>query len=161
VGKRKPRRKYRPPAFYLISATKQGEEWGLALPVEELMAWIWQRWELGVAHREMKSGMGVGEMQYWNRRSAVVSMQWNIWAYAVLLLAGYRAWGLFGGPRASARWWGGARRWSLNTLWRGYRTALWGTREFRAVWTTSGDNWPKKERYLAGLWNAVAGAARA
>jgi hypothetical protein len=78
----------------------------------------------------MKSGMGVGEMQCWNRRSAVVSVQWSVCAYAVLLLAGYRAWGLFGEPSTPARWWGGACRWSLNTVWRGYRTALWGTSEF-------------------------------
>jgi hypothetical protein len=161
AGREVRQRKQRKPAFYLISATKRGEEWQLPLPVEEVLAWLWQRWELEVAHREMKSGLGVGEMQCWNRRAATVAVQWSVWMYAVLVLAGYRAWGLFGGPQAPGRWWGGARRWSLNTLWRGYRAALWGTGEFRAVWTASGDNWPQKESYLTGLWNAVRGAARA
>ncbi len=116
------RRVKRKPVFYLVSALKQSQRWVLPLPAEELLAWAWQRWELEVAHRELKSGFGLGEKQCWNRHSAVVSVQWSAWVYAVLLLAGYRTWGLLQGP---APWWRGARRWSLNTLWRAYRAALW------------------------------------
>lgn len=61
VGKKKPHYKHRNPAFYLISAVQQGDTWQLRLPIEPLLAWLWQRWELEVAHREMKSGLGVGE----------------------------------------------------------------------------------------------------
>jgi hypothetical protein len=161
TGSRQKRRHYRQPCFYLVSAVQRDGEWCLPFPAEMLLSWVWHRWELEVAHREMKSGLGVGEMQCWNPRSAVRSVQWSVWAYAVLVLAGYRAWGLLDGPSAPGRWWPGARRWSLNTLWRGYRSALWGTGEFRALWTGSGDNWPKKEACLSGLWNAVGGAARA
>lgn len=159
--KARKRRHYREPCYYLVSAVQRAGEWCLPYSAEMLLTWTWHRWELEVAHREMKSGLGVGEMQCWNPRSTVTSVQWSVWVYAVLVLAGYRAWGLLGGPQAPARWWRGARRWSLNTLWRGYRSALWGSGEFRALWTGTEANWPKKEARLMGLWNAVAGAARA
>lgn len=160
VGKRRQRVCRREPAFYLVSAVRQGSEWVLPMEIEALLGWLWQRWEAEVAHREMKSGLGVGEKQCWGRRSAVVSVQWGAWVYGVLVLAGYRAWGLLGGPGAPGRWWRGSRRWSLNTLWRGYRAELWGTGEFRPLWTGTGDNWLKKETWLAALSNSVAAAAR-
>lgn len=160
AGKKEPRRAKREPAFYLVNAVQQAGDWVLPLPAPLILAWIWQRWELEVAHREMKAGLGVGQKQCWNQRSAVVSVQWSVWVYAILVLAGYQAWGLLGGPRRPERWWPGAKRWSFNTLWRGYRAALWGTREFRAVWTPTGDDWLKKEAWLAGLTNAATAAAR-
>jgi hypothetical protein len=161
AGKKEPRRpKYREPAFYLVSAVQRDGEWHLPLPILQILAWLWQRWELEVAHREMKSGLGVGEMQCWTTRSAVRSVQWSAWVYAVLLLAGYRTWGLFAGPTRRERWWPGAKRWSLSTLWRAYRAAVWDSAEFRAIWTTTGANWLDKELWIAGLSNAVAGAAR-
>ncbi|HEX9117916.1 MAG TPA: hypothetical protein VGA61_17745 [Anaerolineae bacterium] len=161
AGKKEPRRAKREPAFYLVNAVQRAGRWVLPLSAPLILAWIWQRWELEVAHREMKSGLGVGQKQCWNRRSAVVSVQWSVWVYAILVLAGYQAWGLFGGPRRPERWWPGARRWSFNTLWRGYRAALWGTRDFRAIWTPIGDDWLKKEAWIAALSNAAAAAARA
>lgn len=160
TGKRKRRRQRWEPSFFLVNAEWDGEGWQVPLPIEVLLHWVWQRWEMEVAHREMKSGLGVGEKQCWNRRSAVVSVQWSVWVYAVLVLAGYRAWGLLGGPRSPARWWRGARRWSLNTLWRAYRSAFWGASEFRALWTGTGDNWLKKEAWLSGLYNAALSSAR-
>ena len=160
AGQREPRRAKREPAFYLVNAIRQAGDWRLPLLAPLILAWIWQRWELEVAHREMKAGFGVGQKQCWNRRSAVVSVQWSVWVYAILVLAGYQAWGLFGGPRRPERWWPGAKRWSFNTLWRSYRAALWGTSEFRTVWTPTGDDWSKKEAWIAGLSNAAAAAAR-
>jgi hypothetical protein len=160
AGQREPRRAKRKPAFYLVNAVWQGGRWQLPLAVPLLLGWIWQRWELEVAHREMKAALGVGQMQCWNPRSAVVSVQWMAWVYAVLLLAGYRTWGLFGGPRRPERWWPGAKRWSFTTLWRSYRAELWGSGQFRALWTPTGDDWTKKETWLAGLANAAAAAAR-
>ncbi len=148
------------PAFYLVSAVQQDGAWRLPLPVEELLTWAWQRWELEVAHRELKSGFGLGEKQCWTPHSTVTSVQWSAWVYAVLLLAGYRTWGLLDGPTSPGRWWRGSRRWSFSTLWRGYRAALWSTHDFRAVWTGTGDNWLKKGDWMAALWNSVAAAAR-
>ena len=161
AGKRTRRRKRWQPAFFLVSAVWKDQQAELPLPAQELLGWLWQRWELEVAHREMKSGLGVGEKQCWNHRSAVLSVQWSVWVYALLVLAGYRTWGLCGGPRAPARWWQGARRWSLNTLWRAYRSAFWGESQFRALWTRSGDNWLKMEVHLDGLFNSALAAARA
>lgn len=160
VGKKKRAYKHKGPSFYLVSAVQQAGQWVLPLPIENLLAWLWQRWEIEVAHREMKSGLGVGEKQCWNVRSAVVSVQWSVWVYAILLLAGYRTWGLCGGPPTPARWWPGAKRWSFTTLWRSYRAALWGRSEFRALWTGTGDNWWEKETWLGALENSIAAAAR-
>ncbi len=154
------RRIKRDPVFYLVSAIQVAESWVLPLPEEELLAWAWQRWELEVAHREMKSGLGLGEKQCWNPRSAVTSVQWSAWVYALLLLTGYRTWGLLQGPTPPARWWKGSGRWSFNTLWRAYRAALWGTRDFQAVCSLTMDNWQKKDAWLTALTNATVAAAR-
>lgn len=150
----------RDPVFYLVSAIQRGREWSLPLAEEELLAWAWQRWELEVAHREMKSGFGLGEKQCWNVRSAVRSVQWSAWVYALLLLAGYRTWGLTHGPATPARWWKGSGRWSFNTLWRAYRSALWGTGDFQAVCSLSTSQWQKKDAWLAAFLNSAAAAAR-
>lgn len=153
-------RKRRNPSYFLVSAVQRDGRWELPLDSQQLLAWLWQRWELEVSHRELKSGLGLGEKQCWNPHSAVLSVQWSAWVYALLVLAGYRTWGLFGGPPAPGRWWRGGKRWSLTTLWRAYRAAFWGTPEFRAVWTATGDNWLNKETWMAGLWNSAAGSAR-
>ncbi|MHB0878730.1 MAG: transposase [Anaerolineae bacterium] len=160
AGRKEPRRARREPSFYLVSARWEEGQWRLPLPPKQILSLLWQRWELEVAHREMKTGLGVGDKQCWNRRSAVVSVQWGAWVYGLMVLAGYRAWGLFGGPPSPGPWWRGAKRWSLNTLWRGYRAALWGTGEFRALWTQTGCDWTKKEDWFAAMANSVAAAAR-
>lgn len=160
VGKKKQSYKHKGPSFFLVSATQVDGHWVLPVPIEDILTWLWQRWEVEVAHREMKSGLGVGEKQCWNPRSAVVSVQWSVWVFAVLLLAAYRTWGLLNGPPTPARWWPGAKRWSFTTMWRSYRSALWGRSEFRTLWTTTGDNWWKKETWLAALDNSVTAAAR-
>ncbi len=127
VDRRAKRRRQREPAFFLVSALWQKEGWSMPFSAEELLSWAWQRWEVEVAHREMKSSFGLGEIQCWNVRSVVLSVRWQAWCYGVMVLAGYRAWGLSRGPiRPAGRWWGGSGRWSLGTLWRGYRRELWG-----------------------------------
>jgi hypothetical protein len=156
----KGRRVKRDPVFYLVSAVKQGTQWQLPFPAEELLSWAWQRWEVEVAHREMKSGFGLGEKQCWNQRSAVRSVQWSGWVYALLLLVAYRTWGLQDGPATPARWWSGSGRWSFNTLWRAYRAELWGASNFRSVCTLSSSNWLKKEAWLSVFANAAAASAR-
>lgn len=161
VGKKKPRYKHRAPSFYLVSAVQTAKgDWQLPLSIASLLTWLWQRWEIEVAHREMKSGLGLGEKQCWNKRAAVVSVQWSAWTYAVLLLAAYRTWGLCSGPPTPQRWWSGAKRWSFTTLWRAYRSELWNKHQFRPLWTTTADNWWKKETWLAAWDNATLAAAR-
>jgi len=150
----------REPLPFLVNAVRQEGQWVLPLPVEDLLFWAWQRWEIEVVHRELKSTFGLGEKQCWHVESAVRSVQWSAWAYAVLVLAGYRAWGIQGGERPPTRWWRGGERWSLNTLWRAYRAAWWGAHHFRAVdlerWLTEGDlSWIRPSVRQAAL-----GAAR-
>jgi hypothetical protein len=105
VGRKKLRWKHRKPSFYLVSAVRINEAWQFPLPIETILAWLWQRWELEVAHREMKSGFGVGEKQCWNPLATIVSTQWSVWVYALLLLSAYRTWGLLNAPPIPTRWW--------------------------------------------------------
>jgi hypothetical protein len=148
------------PVFYLVSARHTRGTWHLPLPTETLLAWLWQRWEREVAHREMKRGFGVGEKQCWNPHATIAAVQWSVWVYALLLLAAYHTWGLLNGPAIPTRGWSGAPRWSFNTLWRQYRLACWGTPQFQALWMQTSGNWLKKEDFLLGLSNAVNASAR-
>jgi hypothetical protein len=155
------RRRARDPHFWLVNAVQQGEEWVLPLPASELLAWTWQRWEIEVCHRELKTTLGVGEMQCWNLTSAILAVQWQVWSYAVLVLAGYRTWGIVRQPlRPPGRWWGGAPRWSLATLWRGYRQELWGRHEFRPLWTGTASIVAENGAWMSALTNAIQGASR-
>jgi hypothetical protein len=152
----------REPSFFLVTAVPDGDGWALPLPAAELLAWAWQRWELEVCHRELKAGFGLGEIQCWNATVTAVATQWQAWCYAVLVLAGVRPWGLTDSPlRPPGRWWGGAERWSLGTLWRGSRQALWGVAEFRALAMATGADWWNKADHLASLQHAVSAALRA
>lgn len=132
-GKANPRTRRDPLPFLVNAVQDAAGVWQLPLPVEQLLFWAWQRWEIEVAHRELKSNFGLGDKQCWNPHAAVLSVQWSAWVYALLLLAGYRAWGLTDGPPVPTAWWQGSRRWSLNTLWRGYRAALWGAHQFQPI----------------------------
>ncbi len=159
-GKHNKRVRREPLAFLVSAERNEAGEWVLPLPVETLLFWAWQRWEIEVTHRELKSAFGLGEKQCWHPRAAVRSVQWSAWVYAVLVLAGYRAWGLTKGARPPTRWWRGSGRWSLNTLWRAYRAAWWGEHRFRPVdlerVLTSGDlSWLRPP-----VGNAAFGAAR-
>jgi hypothetical protein len=157
----KRRRRERDPHFWLVNARRNGDQWVLPLPVTMLLTWAWQRWEVEVSHRELKTTLGVGEMQCWSVSSAVLAVQWQVWSYAVLVLAGYRAWGLLDSPlRPPGRWWSGAPRWSLATLWRGYRQELWQMPEFRALGTGTEGILAENGAGMRALSNAVQGASR-
>ena len=95
----------RPARFWLVSRrARRGGGLGAALAGRRTcLAWAWQRWELEVAHRELKTSFGLGEVQAWSPLAAVLSVQWTVWAYAVLVLAGMRAWGLGRGTGPGAR----------------------------------------------------------
>ncbi len=52
-------RRRRAPAFYVVNALPQEDgTWALPWPAPELLAWAWQRWEVEVWRREMKSDAG-------------------------------------------------------------------------------------------------------
>ena len=151
----------RQPLPFLVNALQDDQgHWQLPLPLDTLLFWAWQRWEVEVCHRELKSNFGLGNKQCWNPTAALATVQWSAWVYALLLLAGYRTWGLCGAPAVPTRWWRGAPRWSLNTLWRAYRAALWGSHEFRPLWTATPGDWAEKEALLHALANSVYASAR-
>ena len=148
--------------FWLVSAVAD-ERGGWVLPwsAPDLLGWAWQRWELEVAHRELKTTFGLGEPQAWSPAAAVLTVQWTAWAYAVLILAGLRAWGLGPGPvRSPGRWWSGSGRWSLARLWQGLRQDLWAEREFHQGWLRTGDEWGEMSDWLALRTNATLAASR-
>ena len=152
----------RQPLPFVVNAVQDhAGQWTLPLPLETLLFWAWQRWEIEVCHRELKAGFGLGNKQCWNPHAAVASVQWSAWVYALLLLAGYRTWGLARGPDVPTRWWGGAGRWSLNTLWRAYRAALWGDHHFQPLYPVSSANWAQKAQQDGALRNLVFAAIRA
>lgn len=156
TGKQSPKEHKRKPAFYLVSAVEREGGWQLPLPAETLLAWLWQRWELEVAHREMKSGLGVGETQCFSRHGAILSVQWCVWVYALLVLVGYRCWGMTGGPPPVGKWQRRRqRRWSLNTLWRSYRSELWRQTHFVPLSRPSATNWPEIEQCVQMLLNGM------
>jgi len=161
-GKRPPgsRRQNYQPCFFLVSAVSINGVWSLPLPLVDLLAWLWQRWELEVAHRQMKSGLGLGEKQCWHDRATVSTVQWSAWVYALLMLSGFRAWGNDCGLKPPGLWQPTPRRWSFNTLWRGFRIEMWQEPKFRATWTWSRDNWLEKETLWHTLFNSTLASAR-
>ena len=81
------------------------------------------------------------------------------WAYGVYVLAGYRAWGYDGHPttvRPRGLWWRGVRRWSLRTLWRGYRQALAAGPAFLPSRAASRGTWAETEGWLHRLDTILA-----
>ena len=159
-GKGNARTRREPLPFLVNAIQNENGEWLLPLPIETLLFWAWQRWEIEVAHRELKSNFGLGEKQCWHPKAAVLSVQWSAWLYALLLLAGYRTWGLASPAPVPNRWWRGAPRWSLNTLWRSYRAALWGSHEFRAFDCTTLDDSSEIPAFFQALDNAIFASAR-
>lgn len=160
VGKRKRRKRYRKPAYYLVSAVQREGAWVLPFPVATLLLWAWQRWECEVAHREMKSALGIGEKQCWSAEAGLLVVQWGVWVYSLCVLAAYRAWGLTRGPRRRGGWYRSARRWSFTAMWQAYREALWGVGEFRPLYTPTLARWLKIDAWLGGLGNALADVGR-
>jgi len=161
-GKRPPgsRRKQYKPCFFLVSAVLVDGVWSLPLPLADLLAWLWQRWELEVAHRQMKSGLGLGEKQCWNGQATIATVQWSAWVYSLMMLSGFRAWGNDCGVKPPGLWRAAPRRWSFNTLWRGFRKEMWQHPQFRATWTWSRDNWLVNEPLWDSLFNSTLASAR-
>ena len=161
-GKRPPgaRRKTYQPCFFLVNAVLVDGVWSLPMPLADLLAWLWQRWELEVAHRQMKSGLGLGEKQCWNDTATVATVQWSVWVYSLMMLAGYRVWRNQTGPPPPGGWRKPPQRWSFNGVWRTLRIEMWHHPQFRATWTWSRDNWLENEPLWDNLLNSILAAAR-
>lgn len=130
---RRGHRRQRQPAFFLVSAVQRDAAgpWVLPWPAAQLLGWAWQRWEIEVTHRELKCGFGIGESQASNPTATVLSVQWRVWVWSLLVLSGYRVWGMDRGPlQPLGRWWIGGGRWSFGQLWQGLRAELWELHDF-------------------------------
>lgn len=161
AGGKQPHRRHRQPLAYLVSALQQNEQCSFPLDPALLLTWLWQRWEMEVAHRQMKSNLGVGEKQCWSAHSATLAVQWSVWVYAILVLAGYRAAQIKPFATQQPAWSPTPKRWSFNTLWRTYRAELWSLPPYRAVFSATPNNWLDKETLTSALYNAVTAASRA
>ena len=98
------------------------------------MAWAWQRWEVEVMHRELKSGFGLGQQQAWSPVAAALVIPWVVWLYAALMLSGYLSWGWKPATRTAA--WQRRRRWTVRDVAQAVQQELWqlpGDR-FPPVW---------------------------
>ena len=152
--------KHHAPLFLLVNARKQAGRWVLPYPLRELLAWAWQRWEVEVMHRELKSGFGLGQQQAFSAQGAATVVPWVLWVYALLILTGYLCWGLGPGTTPDlGRWWQ-ARRWSIGRLHQGLRAELWQAGEFQPVWQRSPDPWQEITGWIASQTTAALGARR-
>jgi hypothetical protein len=113
-----------------------------------LLTWAWQRWELEVVHREVKSLFGLGDKQCFQPHAAVLSVQWSAWAYALLTLAAFRSFGLPNPPTASSAWYPHPKRWTFSSLLDTLRADLWSHPIFSQVVSPSPKNWQKSEAIL-------------
>ncbi len=151
----------RQPLPFLVNAVQDANgNWILPLPLETLLFWAWQRWEVEVCHRELKTTFGLGHKQCFNPKAAILSVQWSAWVYSLLLLAGYKTFGLARAPDVPTRWWRGSGRWSFATLLRSFRAALWGQHHFRPIFTLTPRDWLRKCDFIDALKNSVYASMR-
>ena len=148
--------KRRDPVFYLVNARQEGDRWVLPFEIEMLLEWAWQRWELEVVHREVKSIFGMGDKQASHPQAAVCSVQWSAWVYANLMLTGYRTDGAAQAVKRPEAWRRHPRRWTLTTLLNDCREALVTYPAFRGLYGRTPHNWLKMETLLQSLATPVA-----
>ena len=154
-------KKRREPCQYLVNASRQAEQWVLPLPLEQIISGTWHRWEIEVSHREAKTSFGLGQMQCWSLKGSIASVQFMAWAYALLLMTGYRAWGgvIKRAVKPYTFWWQGSKRWSLTTLLQALRKELWGLGRFQAACTPSQSKGPIIPNHNKTLANAALGCS--
>ncbi len=142
----------------IVSAVRSSAgTWTLPLPAAELLGWYWQRWEVEVMHRELKSTFGLGDQQAWSQQAAQLTQPWVVAVYGALLLTGCQQWGLGVGPVPPASGWYRPVRFSFATLWQAYRQELWTTAEFQPTWARSPDRWGEMVAWIDTIWSASLG----
>lgn len=90
----KGKRLYREPAYLLTT--------DLTTPAAVLIQAYLDRWQIEVAHRDEKTVLGVGQAQVRNDKSVTRQPAFAVAAYALLLLAGIKAYGAKRGPELPA-----------------------------------------------------------
>ena len=142
----------------VVSAVQDADgPWTLPLPVDQLLGWYWQRWEVEVMHRELKTTFGLGDQQAWSQTAAALTQPWVVAVYATLLLVGCQQWGLGVGPLPAHTGWHRPVRFSFATLWQAYRQEVWTTAEFQPTWARSPDPWGKMTAWIDTIWSASLG----
>lgn len=122
---------YHEPAYLLTT--------DLTSPAAVLIQAYLDRWQIEVAHRDEKTVLGVGQAQVRNERSVLRQPAFAVAGYALLLLAGLRA---YGGQRTSElpalpRWRGQAGRASCLDLLTTLRRQLAAQPDLIADWDCS------------------------
>jgi hypothetical protein len=145
------RQHYREPAYYLVNAVLRDGQWQLPLPLETLLTWAWQRWELEVVHREVKSILGLGHKQCFHPLAAVTSVQWSAWVYSLLMLTAYLRLGAAFRPKRHDPWQRHPRRWTLTTVLDEFRHELLTHPDFSWIHAYPAPIWPKFEAALQPL----------
>ncbi len=77
---------YRDPAYLLVSDAN--------VPVVEALQAYFYRWEIEVDHKDEKDLLGVGHAQLWNDTSVARQPAFHVAAYAALLVAAIKAYGM-------------------------------------------------------------------
>ena len=75
-------------AFWVHAVSDGAGGWQLPVPLEQLLLKLWQRWELEVGFRCLKSGFGLGEKPCWGFDSGERSVAWSAWVYGALVWGG-------------------------------------------------------------------------
>ena len=139
------RGKSREPMAFWVHAVSDGTDgWQLPVSLKVLLLKVWQRWEVEVGFRWLKSGFGLGEKPCWGFESGERSVAWRAWVYGALLWSGYCAWG---GWTGGARWGGcrGRARWTFRDVLWSVRSELLGGEINGGLWGRGmcGDEVPK------------------
>lgn len=154
-------RRQRDPQFFLVSAVPLPKEgWGLPLPLRTVLHWAWQRWEVEVMHRELKSGFGLGQAQAWSPTGAQLTTRWVLWSYALVILTAYQEWGQTTPDGGMVGRWHHPRRWSIGRALQQVRAEVWQLPEFSPAWSATPDAWAEIAIWWSTQTTAVLGQRR-
>jgi hypothetical protein len=154
-------RRQRDPQFFLISAVRQADGgWELPLPRASLLQWAWQRWEVEVMHRELKSGFGLGQAQAWTTTGMQQTTRWVLWSYALVVLTAYQHWAMASPDGGVVGCWHQPRRWSVGRALQQIRAELWRLPEFAPGWVATPDPYAEIAAWWSTQTTAVLGQRR-
>jgi hypothetical protein len=154
-------RRQRDPQYFVVSAVAQTDgSWDLPLPLSSVLQWAWQRWEVEVMHRELKSGFGLGQGQAWSTSGMQTTTRWVLWSYALVVLTAYQHWQLCSPDGGIVGRWHQPRRWSVGRALQQVRTELWQVPDFSPAWSTSPDAYAEIAAWWSTQTTAVLGQRR-
>jgi hypothetical protein len=130
------------------------------VPLPDLLAWAWPRWDVAVMHRELKRSFGVGDPQAWSDAGAASVVAWAVWVSALLVLAGDRTWGDRPPPGPDRGAWWRPRHWSLGRLLQETRTEVWALGALQPRWQRTPDTWGDMTTWTATRLPSVLGCRR-